>query len=511
MGRETNKLNDTQIKSYKLKDGVQEEDLRDGGNLVLRVKRNSSGVTKSWRFPFTLNKVKDFIYIGEYPAVSLADARGKAEQYRKELKRGDNPRLLREAVAAVVHAKALAEEHGAAPVTLGELFDRWHKDYLAHHHSDGGTYLQGTFERHVLRDGMADLRLEHMRQAHVKTILQRVQAKGLTGTVERVLHSLRQMVVWAASFEWMDRDPTLGIKAKTFGGHTNEGDRALADEEVTQLHWRMAKSYLTNRWKHASWLILSTGARVEETMLSEPSHVNLVKGTWTVPVANQKKTNTKKARKDHVIHLSRFAKKHMQALLEMPGVGKHIFPAVARGREIDGPANAKTLTHALGNLQGAEHKGRRGSTELLLEGGPFGSHDLRRTAATIMEELGIHSDVVDRCINHVQPDKMKRTYMRGELRQLMAEAWAALGARLEELTALPDPEPHFEAPRPKYNTLDKTDPVAVAKRASEDAAAALRRAQRTSRLATAKAKRGAPSPAGTQLPSAIDYGDSDLI
>lgn len=511
MGRETNKLNDTQIKFYKLKEGVQEEDLRDGGNLVLRVKRNSTGITKSWRFPFTLNKVKDFIYIGEYPAVSLTEARGKAEQYRNELKRGDNPRVLREAVAAVVHAKALAEEHGAPPCTLGELFDRWEKDYLAHHHSDGGTYLRGIFERHVLRDGMAELRLEHMRQAHVKTILQRVQAKGLTGTVERVLHSLRQMVVWAASFEWMERDPTLGIKAKAFGGHTKEGDRALADEEVTQLHWRMAKSYLTNRWKHASWLILSTGNRVEETMLAERSHVNLAKGTWTIPVANQKKTNTKKARKDHVIHLSRFARQHIQALLDMPGAEKFLFPAVARGRVIDGPANEKTLTHALSNLQGAEHKGRRGSTELLLEGGPFGSHDLRRTTSTLMEELGIPSDVVNRCINHIQPDKMKRTYMRGELRQLMTEAWDALGARLEELVALPDPEPGFEAPRPKYNVLDRTDPVAVARRAAEDAAAALRRAQRSSRLASAKSKRSVPALAAPQGPVAVDYGDSDQI
>lgn len=497
---QTSRLTDTEIRNYKLPEGQKEFDLPDGGNLVLRVKTNGKATTKAWRFPFTLKGERDFVYIGEYPAISLAEARERAGRYREQLKRKENPKAILEAAAAVAHAKALATEHGEAPETLGELFARWHKDYLSAQHTDAGAYMKGIFDRHVLAGGMADLRLEHMRAAHVKTILQNAQNKGLTGTTGRILDSLRQMIHWAASFEWMDRDPTLGIKKKTFGGLTQEGERALSEDEVTQLHWRMKKSHLTNRWKHCCWLISATGTRVEETMLAERADVNLSKRTWTIPVENQKKTNRATKPTRHVIHLSPFAIKQMEALLAMPGTERFIFPAVARGRDLDAPANEKTLTHALGNLQGAEHKGRRSTTELLLEDGAWSPHDLRRTSSSLMRELGVDSDVVDRCQNHVEPDRIKRIYQRAELRTLMIAAWDTLGSKLEELTSLPDPEPEYVAPTPRYKVVDATDPAAVAKRDQERAAELTRREAR-------KARTGRP-PA---MPPQVDYADEDQI
>ena len=72
---------------------------------------------------------------------------------------------------------------------------------------------------------------------------------------------------------------------------------------------------------------------------------------------------------------------------------------------------------------------------LVLSGGKWTPHDLRRTGATLMGDLGISSDVIDKCLNHTEENKMKRTYQRQKLEKEQAQAWCALGDRLNNLVA----------------------------------------------------------------------------
>ena len=53
-----------------------------------------------------------------------------------------------------------------------------------------------------------------------------------------------------------------------------------------------------------------------------------------------------------------------------------------------------------------------------------------------MGNLGVASDVIDRCLNHVEPNKIKRTYQRQKLEAEQAQAWKLLGERLELLVNL---------------------------------------------------------------------------
>jgi integrase len=68
-----------------------------------------------------------------------------------------------------------------------------------------------------------------------------------------------------------------------------------------------------------------------------------------------------------------------------------------------------------------------------MSGGQWSPQDLRRTAATLMGELGIDSDVIDRCQSHVEPNKIKRIYQRQKRRQEMEYAWLKLGEKLAEI------------------------------------------------------------------------------
>ncbi len=65
----------------------------------------------------------------------------------------------------------------------------------------------------------------------------------------------------------------------------------------------------------------------------------------------------------------------------------------------------------------------------MLTGGKWTPHDLRRTGATIMGNLRVQPDVIEKCLNHTEENKIKRIYQRQELKQEQAEAWRVLGER----------------------------------------------------------------------------------
>ena len=75
----------------------------------------------------------------------------------------------------------------------------------------------------------------------------------------------------------------------------------------------------------------------------------------------------------------------------------------------------------------------KNSQALVLNGGKWTPHDLRRTGATIMGNLKVAPDVIEKCLNHTEENKIKRIYQRQELKAEQAEAWRVLGERLHLL------------------------------------------------------------------------------
>jgi integrase len=92
----------------------------------------------------------------------------------------------------------------------------------------------------------------------------------------------------------------------------------------------------------------------------------------------------------------------------------------------------KEVTRRLVDRQShkASLRKRKNTTELDLLGGHRTPHDLRRTAATIMGELGIAPDVIDRCLNHREAKKAMRTYQRQKMLPQRKAAFEARGAHL---------------------------------------------------------------------------------
>lgn len=444
-----------QVETARPPDGKKESYLYDGGNLALRVRQTQTQLSKAWLFKYTFAGKREGIYIGDYPSISLADARKIAAEHRELLARGTDPKTHVERKKAEALAHHLATQSGEVPVTLRDMFNRWDNEYLKHKYGDGGAYVRALFENHVFAHGLGDMHLTLLRPSHISGLLNKMRDGGVTRTCGVALSNLRQMFTWATPYEWVLQDPTRGLKAENWDGLAVERKRVLSEAEIRQLHKKLHKSELADRWKHAIWVILATGTRVEETLLAERSHIDLEKRTWVIPAENQKQIRGKVA-EPHIIHLSDFALVHMKALLKLPGTEKYVFPARGRLGGKPGPANHKTLSHAvrdrqLGEGEDVQVAGRTKETNALaLPRGQWTPHDLRRTMSTLMQELRIPPDIIDRCQNHVIEGKVRRTYLRSELLELTSEAWDALGTLLARLTAEAEVERKIEEDREKY-------------------------------------------------------------
>src|SRR6185312_3872748 len=101
----------------------------------------------------------------------------------------------------------------------------------------------------------------------------------------------------------------------------------------------------------------------------------------------------------------------------------------------------KNITKQIGDRQlskshrapGKKRVNAAGANALLLSGGGWTPHDLRRTGSTMMEALGVLPAVIDKCLNHREPNKLRRTYLRYDYAKEKREAWRLLGERLDLL------------------------------------------------------------------------------
>ena len=309
--------------------------------------------------------------------------------------------------------------------TVRQLFDNWQKLELRNR-ADGGSEALRAFEKDVFPT-IGSLATADVTRTHVQQIMDAMMARGVTRMTKRVLSDLRQMFGFALDRELITADPTARIK-KAKIGPDGERDRVLSEPEVTELLAKLPTSGLKHASQHALRLQLATLARIGEVLAAEWKNVDMERRLWTLP--------TTKNGKSHAIYLSDFALAEFEVLktISGPQQSQWVFPARnTLKRAADMPLCPKTVTKTVADRQrdGKPLSGRSEQTEALrLPGGPWRPHDLRRTGATHLAELGMMPDVIERCLNHTEENKMKRIYQRAQFEEPMRNAWRLWGERL---------------------------------------------------------------------------------
>lgn len=434
------KLSDAAARNAKAKEGGADNFLSDGQGLYLRVR--VSGL-KLWTFRYKIAGKTQWFELGAYNdkaakgSMSLAEARARATECALKLRSGIDPKEeKREHDRALAEAKAQA----AARLTVAQLLAKWKSTELEKGRKDKGAEVERSFTKDVL-PSLGELRAEDVTRQHIATVLDAVAERGAPVVARNLLGDLRQMFGFAISRGLIENDPTSHLKRDSFG-RKNERDRVLSEDEVRELARKVPLSGLSESSAIAVWLMLSTVCRIGELTSARWSDVDIERGTWTIPADNAKNG------KEHTVFLSEFAKDQFRALRTSNDAladrrkrspSQWVLPArntveKVRAEDRDEPVCPKSLNKQLADRQKpgkVEYSNRTNKRDALtLAGGRWTPHDLRRTGATMMGNLGVRPDVIEKCLNHVQQNKLERIYQRQELLAERAEASCLLGERL---------------------------------------------------------------------------------
>ncbi|HEY8359417.1 MAG TPA: tyrosine-type recombinase/integrase [Ramlibacter sp.] len=426
--------------------------LTDGGSLKGRVyaARNGS-VSVQFRFAYKLRGKCREVLIGTWPKAGLAEIRKERDALRVQIQRGEDPveqnqalRSEQQAQREAARVQKLADAQEAIHVqqlrlrdlteksvrlTVRSLFEEWQRLELVQR-ADKGRETGRSFRRDVFPI-LGDLAAADVTKAHIQMVLDSIKSRAtatqdMVRTAKKTLADLRQMFGFALDRDYVEADPTARIKKARLGANV-ERDRVIAEPELIELFRKLPDAGLVPTSQLALKLQLATATRIGEVLAARWENFDLERQAWTIPLT--------KNGKRHVIWLSSYAMELLKDLGKITGRTPWLFPAsqlTNAGEKVNHHVNVKTVTKQVSDRQRTTALAGRSKkvNSLLLQGGKWTPHDLRRTGATIMAELGALPDVVERCLNHIEEQRMKRIYQRAQYEAPMREAWRVLGERL---------------------------------------------------------------------------------
>jgi integrase len=304
-------------------------------------------------------------------------ARGEALRLLGSIKAGGDP--LAERAAAKARAEAAAAD------SFGAAVRRW----LETDQKDNRR--RGEVERMLRKDVLpawADRPLVSIRKRDVIELVERVHARAPVGA-NRLLSSLQRFFKWAAARDLIEASPAAAVEKP--GRETTRG-RVLADAELVEV-WRAAER-LGGPYGAGIRLLVLTAARRGEVFRARRDELDLAAGRLLLPAGRSKNGEARS------VWLPPLA---LDLINELPVFAGSPWLLTADGQHpcTNHGYNRRRL-EAL--LRGARRTAaaEMGSDPDKAEPMPgWWVHDLRRTAATGMQRLGVRLEAVEAALGHM--------------------------------------------------------------------------------------------------------------
>ncbi|WP_011220631.1 tyrosine-type recombinase/integrase [Photobacterium profundum] len=266
-------LNDTTLKKMLKKSREKLARLPDRDGLYIRVSTRGKIV---FYIRYRIGGKQDSMDLGEYPLLSLKEARNRNEEYRALLQDGHNPKV----------EKRLRQKKISDAVTLKDLFYLWYEKECKVTIKNHTSTVQ-RFEYNLSK--MTDLPVDKI-STHDWLDALEVVARRTQSTSAVMLGELRQMYAFGVRRRILTDNPLLGVTAKRDLHVTpNEGERYLANGELRLLFdFIESESRFSKRNKLFLVLCLHFGCRPSELRLAKKEHFDLELKIWTVPAENHK-------------------------------------------------------------------------------------------------------------------------------------------------------------------------------------------------------------------------------
>ncbi len=385
-----------------LKPELKIKDIREKRGFGIRIRPDG---TKVFFYGYNSPVIgkRRFLTLGEYPAVSLQEARSTYNKAYDAVKAGRDP----------LEAKQLEHEGRLKAPTVVDLVN----EYIERHAK--------RFKRSWRKDERilnydvvpvwGNRKAEDIAKRDVVVLLEKIVDRGSPAIANNTFQIIRKMFNWAIEKDILIHTPCIGIKLPA---PKIVCDRVFSELEIKKFWINLEKCTMSPETRTALKLILITGQRSGEII---GMHTSEIEGDWwTIPAERAKNG------KVHRVYLASMAKelisraietvKQIRDIPEDQTYNGFVFPCPHQIKEQS--INPTALAVAVGrnliadnNKFGLEH---------------FTPHDLRRTAATFMAESGEMDEVIDAILNHAKQGiiKVYNQYRYAKEKQAALEKWA---------------------------------------------------------------------------------------
>ncbi|MFT6164481.1 MAG: integrase [Zhongshania aliphaticivorans] len=390
MPKTTRQLTSTEIKLAKPKD--KEYNLADGRGLYLRVKPNGS---KLWLFNYTrpIAKKRANLGLGNYPDLSLADAREKAQELRTILAKGIDPQEYRQ------EQEAKARE--AFANTFQVVANRWLKLKQPNVSANYYKKIDDRLSKYVYPK-LGNIPIHKIAAVDAIQVIMPVADEGKLETVKKLCRWINEIMVYAVNTGVNHSNPLAGI-GKAFNAPKAVNLPTLKPSELPELMLRLGSSNTKLVTRCLIEWQLHTMVRPGEAAGARWAEIDLEKKLWTIPAERMKMNRA------HVVPLTEQTLNILEILTPVSKHREFVFPSDHNPRR---SANSQSANRAIKRM--GFH-------------GRLVSHGLRALASTTLNEQGFDPDVIEAALAHIDKNAIRAAYNRTdylEKRKKMMQWWS---------------------------------------------------------------------------------------
>ncbi|WP_386696656.1 tyrosine-type recombinase/integrase [Lonepinella sp. MS14436] len=409
MAKIVKQLSTAQVNSAKPKDKIYY--LSDGLGLRLAVKPNGS---KTWLFNYTRPFVKKRTdkTIGTYPAISLANARAKAQSFREMLANNVDP-----------HQQEL-EQLKLARLAISNTFKAVANEWLTYREKIGlerGDYSEKTKIDTIRRvndavNMIGDLPFRKLKLQHGLAVLEIHRTNGQYTEMRKRYFVLKNIAEYAERFGYWDKNEWRYLGEDLPSADKSSHHSAIHYKELPEFLLTLRKSNIHQSSLLAILWGLLNVTRASETVGIKFSDISENENLSNELVLTVKVNKGGKGEREHLIPLSRQAKTLLEYARKQAR-NDYLFPAVKRGAIKH--LNAQTPNDVIKSMDNGKYKG------------VMTNHGFRTLFSSYCNdnrlELGLDSEIIEICLSHLNNDKVRNAYNRAEYlpyRLKTFQAWA---------------------------------------------------------------------------------------
>lgn len=366
----------------------------DGNGLTLLVAPTGA---KLWRFRYRYGGKEGMLALGQFPEVSIAEARRLRDEARAKLRNGINP----SAAKREARVERIVSARNSFAAVAAEWIEKNRNQWMPSH----VVRVESSLERDIL-PSLGERPISEITAAEILAVLKRVEKRDALEQAKRVLQRITSIFALGVATLRCPSNPARELRGAMKKQPRVKHRASLPLDKLPDYLKRLDKLSADPVTIAALKLVMLTCVRVSELVEAPWAEFDLDAAEWRIPAERMK------MHREHVVPLSRQAVAILRDLHKLTGRHALVFAS---------PSNPKRPLSGNALLMSLRRMG--------YQTGEVTVHGFRSTFSTWANETGYDFDVIEKTLAHVDRNAVRAAYNSAtyvEKRRQLLQDWADL-------------------------------------------------------------------------------------